>query len=247
MQAQTSGLISLEQAQELVTLLSSGEQEKADLLLRELAAPIQKELFDEVGKLTRQLHSALVDFQLDNRLAELASVDIPDAKERLNYVIDMTEQAANKTMDAVEECLPLADALINHIQTVTPAWDKLMRRDIDITEFKSLCHDVQQLMSRSEQDSERLRELLNQILMAQDFQDLTGQMIRRVIDLVREVENNLVSMLTVFGEQPATEVTQRTTTTNAIEAEGPIMNAELRQDVVAGQDEVDDLLSSLGF
>ncbi len=248
MQAQTSGLISLEQAQELVTLLSSGEQEKADLLIRELAAPIQKELFDEVGKLTRQLHSALVDFQLDSRLAELASVDIPDAKERLNYVIDMTEQAANKTMDAVEECLPLADALINHIKTVTPTWDKLMRRDIELTEFKSLCHDVQQLMTRSEQDSERLRELLNQILMAQDFQDLTGQMIRRVIDLVREVENSLVSMLTVFGEQPVTEMTQRTSpSVNTIEAEGPIMNAELRQDVVTGQDEVDDLLSSLGF
>ncbi|AZQ11132.1 protein phosphatase CheZ [Shewanella khirikhana] len=248
MQAQTSGLISLEQAQELVTLLSSGEQEKADLLIRELAAPIQKELFDEVGKLTRQLHSALVDFQLDSRLAELASVDIPDAKERLNYVIDMTEQAANKTMDAVEECLPLADALINHIKTVTPTWDKLMRRDIELTEFKSLCHDVQQLMTRSEQDSERLRELLNQILMAQDFQDLTGQMIRRVIDLVREVENSLVSMLTVFGEQPVTEMTPRTSpSVNTIEAEGPIMNAELRQDVVTGQDEVDDLLSSLGF
>jgi chemotaxis protein CheZ len=248
MQAQTSGLISLEQAQELVTLLSGGEQEKADLLIRELAAPIQKELFDEVGKLTRQLHSALVDFQLDSRLAELASVDIPDAKERLNYVIDMTEQAANKTMDAVEECLPLADALINHIKTVTPTWDKLMRRDIELTEFKSLCHDVQQLMTRSEQDSERLRELLNQILMAQDFQDLTGQMIRRVIDLVREVENSLVSMLTVFGEQPVTEMTPRTSpSVNTIEAEGPIMNAELRQDVVTGQDEVDDLLSSLGF
>ncbi|MCL2919661.1 protein phosphatase CheZ [Shewanella litorisediminis] len=245
MQAHTSGLISLEQAQELVTLLSAGEQEKADLLLRDLAVPIQKELFDEVGKLTRQLHSALVDFQLDSRLMELASIDIPDAKERLNYVIDMTEQAANKTMDAVEECLPLADALINHIQTVMPAWDKLMRRDIDITEFKSLCHDVQQLMNRSAMDSERLRELLNQILMAQDFQDLTGQMIRRVIDLVREVENSLVSMLTVFGEQPATEVTQKST--SSIEAEGPIMNAELRQDVVTGQDEVDDLLSSLGF
>ncbi|MBT1443029.1 protein phosphatase CheZ [Shewanella sp. JM162201] len=246
MQAQTSGLISLEQAHELVALLTQGEQEKADMMLRELAAPIQKELFDEVGKLTRQLHSALADFQLDNRLMELASVDIPDAKERLNYVIDMTEQAANKTMDAVEECLPLADALISHIQTVTPAWDKLMRRDIELSEFKSLCHDVQLLMSRSAQDSERLRELLNQILMAQDFQDLTGQMIRRVIDLVREVESNLVQMLTVFGEQPSTDKIQRSSP-GAIEAEGPILNAELRQDVVTGQDEVDDLLSSLGF
>ncbi|MEL4429164.1 MULTISPECIES: protein phosphatase CheZ [Shewanella] len=245
MKSQTSGLITLEKAQRLVELLSANDQTQADDLFRELAAPLQRELFDEVGKLTRQLHSALMDFQVDNRLVELANTEIPDAKERLSYVIDMTEQAANKTMDAVEECLPLANALTANIQQVMPSWDKLMRREIALSDFKALCHNVQHLMSRSELDSNRLRELLNQILMAQDFQDLTGQMIRRVIDLVMEVESNLVSMLTVFGEQPVIEsqITQK----NNIEAEGPIMNAELRQDVVTGQDEVDDLLSSLGF
>ncbi|MGI2172736.1 protein phosphatase CheZ [Shewanella ulleungensis] len=245
MQASISGLITLEQAQQLVELLSAGEQDKADELIRDLATPLQRELFEEVGKLTRQLHSALKDFQVDNRLSELANTEIPDAKERLNYVIDMTEQAANKTMDAVEECLPLADTIISNIQSVTPMWDKLMRRDIELGEFKSLCHDVQQFMFNSEHDSNRLRELLNQILMAQDFQDLTGQMIRRVIELVREVESNLVSMLTVFGEH--TTESLPAVKDNKIEAEGPIMNAELREDVVTGQDEVDDLLSSLGF
>ncbi|WP_137226495.1 protein phosphatase CheZ [Shewanella sp. MEBiC00475] len=245
MQASISGLITLEQAQELVELLSSGQQNKADDVIRELATPLQRELFEEVGKLTRQLHSALRDFQVDNRLSELANTEIPDAKERLNYVIDMTEQAANKTMDAVEECLPLADTIISNIQSMTPMWDKLMSRDIQLGEFKSLCHDVQQFMSHSEHDSNRLRELLNQILMAQDFQDLTGQMIRRVIDLVREVESNLVSMLTVFGDH-VTE-SSPAINDNKIEAEGPIMHAELREDVVTGQDEVDDLLSNLGF
>ncbi|MBB1437120.1 protein phosphatase CheZ [Shewanella sp. SG41-4] len=245
MQASISGLITLEQAQELVELLTLGQQDKADDMIRELATPLQRELFEEVGKLTRQLHSALKDFQVDNRLSELANTEIPDAKERLNYVIDMTEQAANKTMDAVEECLPLADTIISNIQSVTPMWDKLMRRDIEMAEFKSLCHDVQQFMLHSENDANRLRELLNEILMAQDFQDLTGQMIRRVIDLVREVESNLVSMLTVFGDH--TTESSPTINENKIEAEGPIMHAELREDVVTGQDEVDDLLSSLGF
>lgn len=244
MPASTSGLITLEQAQHLVELLSAGQQQEADDIIKELAAPLQRDLFEEVGKLTRQLHSSLQDFQIDMRLSELATTEIPDAKERLNYVIDMTEQAANKTMDAVEECLPLADTIISNIQSVTPMWDKLMRRDIELSEFKTLCHDVQQFMSHSEHDSNRLRQLLNEILMAQDFQDLTGQMIRRVIDLVREVENSLVSMLTVFGDnKPSAPVVKD----NKIEAEGPIMNAELREDVVAGQDEVDDLLSSLGF
>ncbi|MEZ9236197.1 protein phosphatase CheZ [Shewanella sp. 10N.286.52.A9] len=245
MQAAISGLIDLEQARQLVALLEDGQQEQADDVIRDLSAPLQRELFDEVGKLTRQLHSSLNEFQLDTRLAELANNEIPDAKERLNFVIDMTEQAANKTMDAVEECLPLADTIINNIQSVTPMWDKLMRRDIALNEFKALCHDVQHIMSHSEHDSSRLRELLNQILMAQDFQDLTGQMIRRVIDLVREVESSLVSMLTIFGENAADSA--RVVDENKIEAEGPILNAETREDVVTGQDEVDDLLSSLGF
>ncbi|MFT5789961.1 MAG: chemotaxis protein CheZ [Shewanella sp.] len=245
MQQYTSGLITLEQAESLVALLRDGEQVQADELVREISSPIQKELFDEVGRLTRQLHSAIVDFQVDNRLVELANTEIPDAKERLTYVIEMTEQAANKTMDAVEECLPLANALSDNIQAVKPAWDKLMRRELPLNEFKALCHDIQQFVDRSESDASRVRELLNQILLAQDFQDLTGQMIRRVIELVREVESSLVSMLTVFGEQPASIA--ESTPLLDVEAEGPIMNAEKRQDVVTGQDEVDDLLSSLGF
>ncbi len=245
MQAETTGLISLGQAQELVKLLAAGEQLRADELLTELASPIQKDLYEEIGKLTRQLHSALIDFQVDSRLAELTNNDIPDAKERLNYVIDMTEQAANKTMDAVEESLPLADALITNIKNVQPDWDRLMRRDLDLSTFKKLCFDIQDMMQRSGHDSIRLRDLLNQILMAQDFQDLTGQMIRRVITLVHEVESNLISMLTLFGEQ-SSEI-ENTSTYNKIEAEGPIVNADTREDVVTGQDEVDDLLSSLGF
>ena len=245
MQDATTGLINLEQAHQLVAMLSDGQQQLADDFIRELAQPLQKELFDEVGKLTRQLHNPLADFQLDSRLTALAHTDIPDAKERLNNVIQMTEQAANKTMDAVEIALPVADTLLTSLASVKPAWERLMRQDIDLAEFKSLCHDVQHFMQHTEENTLRLKELLNQILMAQDFQDLTGQMIRRVIDLVREVENNLVSMLTVFGDLPETR--DKSSQLSGIEAEGPIMNADVRQDAVAGQDEVDDLLSSLGF
>ncbi|RLV61602.1 protein phosphatase CheZ [Parashewanella curva] len=245
MSEELSGLITLEQAQQLVELLSAGEQQQADEVIKEISLPIQNELYEEIGKLTRELHSALIDFQVDSRLTELTNNEIPDAKERLNYVIDMTEQAANKTMDAVEESLPLADALISNINNVQPAWDKLMRRDIDLETFKKLCFDIQDMMQRSGHDSIRLRDLLNQILMAQDFQDITGQMIRRVIELVHEVESSLVSMLTLFGEHASANSEEKNK--NKIEAEGPILNADTRDDVVSGQDEVDDLLSSLGF
>lgn len=245
MEAQISPLINLAQAEQLVEYLSAGDQASADELIKLIASPLQKDLFDEVGRLTRQLHNAIVDFQVDERLIELANTDIPDAKERLNYVIDMTEQAANKTMDAVEGCLPLAATLSRNIASIRPSWDKLMCREIELRDFKTLCHEIQGFIDGSEMDSQQLKSLLNEILLAQDFQDLTGQMIRRVIELVKEVESSLVSLLTVFCDTPINN--QLGSDKKKMEAEGPIINAQSRQDVVTDQDEVDDLLSSLGF
>ena len=100
----TMGHITLAQAKSLVTLLESDQQEKADELVAEIQNPTNSELFAEIGKLTRQLHDSLMNFQLDSRLNDLATADIPDAKERLNYVITRTEEAANKTMDAGNYC-----------------------------------------------------------------------------------------------------------------------------------------------
>ena len=103
--------ITLEQARQLVSLLESNEQAQADELLLQITTQMQSELFEEVGKLTRQLHDSLNNFQLDSKLTDLTKEALPDAKERLNYVIKMTEQAANKTMDAIEAGLPIADEL----------------------------------------------------------------------------------------------------------------------------------------
>lgn len=106
MSVATAPLISLEQARELVQLLEFGETQAANELVQQLAVPGSSELFAEVGKLTRQLHDSLKSFQIDPSLSSLLEDDIPDAKKRLNHVIDMTEQAANKTMDAVEKLSP---------------------------------------------------------------------------------------------------------------------------------------------
>ena len=238
--------ITLEQARQLVVLLEQGRQAEADLLLSSVDTAMPSDLFAEVGKLTRQLHDALNDFQIDPRLAALATEDIPDAKQRLSYVIAKTEDAANRTMDAVEASLPIADRLNDNIQLVMPNWNALMNRDMNVGQFKSLCHQLDDFIKASESDADKLRQLLTEILMAQDFQDLTGQMIRKVIKLVQEVETKLIEMLTMFGEASA-EHSTRSIPVNGIEAEGPIMNPEARADVVNGQDDVDDLLSSLGF
>jgi chemotaxis protein CheZ len=250
MSVATAPLISLEQARELVQLLEFGETDAANELVQQLAVPGSSELFAEVGKLTRQLHDSLKSFQIDPSLSSLLEDDIPDAKKRLNHVIDMTEQAANKTMDAVENCLPIADELNSHLQSILPDWQKLMSRDLKVGEFKALCHNLDGFLHQATGNSATLHARLTEVLMAQDYQDLTGQILRRVIELVREVEDSLIGLLTAFGqtnlsmeERPAVVKKPKA----GHEAEGPIIDAAERDDVVSGQDDVDDLLSSLGF
>lgn len=237
----------MEQAKLLVEYLETDQQEKADELIAEIQNPINTELFAEIGKLTRQLHDSLMNFQVDSRLNDLANADIPDAKERLNYVISRTEEAANKTMDAVESIFPVVDTIQQQIKTVNPLWEKLMSNDLSVDEFKSLCRDIDVLLKTTDSETTRMHALMTDVLMAQDFQDLTGQVIRKVIDLVREVEDSLINMLTAFGisSDEAKEVAKPKVGENLVE--GPIVNTVDRDDVVADQDDVDDLLSSLGF
>lgn len=255
MSASAAPQISLEQAKQLVVFLENGEHEKANQLIIETASKEQSKLFAEVGKLTRQLHESLKNFELDTRLTSLTTEAIPDAKKRLNYVMELTENAANKTMDAVEASLPLAQKLADDISYIKPTWDRLMSRDIELGEFKTLCHDIDKFMSGSHHKTDELQSLMNNVLMAQDFQDLTGQVIRRVIELVREVEESLIQLLTAFAEQEdgSVDIIEQQKTEESIVAEtlagpeGPIIDKESRNDVVSDQDEVDDLLSSLGF
>ncbi len=252
MSANAAPQITLEQAKQLVTYLENGENEAAQQLLEQVTAAEETELFEEVGKLTRQLHDSLKSFQLDSRLSALTQESLPDAKERLSYVMEMTEQAANKTMDAVEACLPVADKLSDDVTNLQPRWNKLMSRDLKLGEFKTLCHELDDFIGNTKDNSSQLHNLMTEVLMAQGYQDLTGQVIRRIIELVREVEDSLIHLLTVFGTPVEHEVEQKQELTlNETEldqvAEGPIIDAESREDVVSGQDEVDDLLSSLGF
>lgn len=249
MSANSAPLITLDQARELVQLLEMGEQDIANQLVQQLGMPGSSELFAEVGKLTRQLHESLKNFQIDPSLNNILVEDIPDAKKRLNHVIDMTEQAANRTMDAVESCLPIADQISQQLNQLMPRWQKLMQRDLALGEFKTLCHGIDAFLTDTVAESNRLNQLLTDVLMAQDYQDLTGQILRRVIELVREVEESLIGLLTAFGNSNVQVMEPKAAKRKieANEAEGPIIDKAGRNDVVSGQDDVDDLLSSLGF
>ena len=124
-------MISLEQAKHLVELLESGQQEEADKLVVSIQENSPNPVFQEIGELTRDLHESLKQFTVDDRISAIANDEIPDAKDRLQYVIDKTETAANKTMDAVDRCMPIADNLHEGLLKVRPQWNELMHGRIE--------------------------------------------------------------------------------------------------------------------
>lgn len=235
----------LDKARQLVQALEAGDEGTASLLINDMSHVRETELFKEMGRLTRALHDAITSVQSDTTLAKLAESDMPEARQRLDYVISLTEQAANRTMNAVDDCIPICNEMNVRAEDIADSWLRLTRRELSGDEFRALSRNVQLFLENVQKDTQTLKQNLTEILLAQDFQDLTGQVIRRVTHMVRELEDKLVDLIKRNGqlaEHPETDATGPD-----IAAEGPQLRHAERDDVVSGQDDVDDLLSSLGF
>lgn len=241
-----------EKASELHRRIESGELESALETLQELQDARDRGLYQEVGRLTRALHSAITNFHIDaqpgERVEELS--EMTEATDRLGYVIKMTEKAANTTLDLVEESMPLASELTEESERLKTEWKRLVDRDMSPEEFRALYWQVDEFFNKLNGTSQQLYGNLSNILMAQDFQDLTGQVINKVTSLVKEVEASLVDL--VFMASQVEEITgivrdgEIRVEHDIMKGEGPQIYSEA-EDVVSNQDDVDDLLSSLGF
>jgi len=232
-------------ARKLVQALENNNEAEADEILDEIAGLRQSTLFQGIGQLTRQLHDTLVGFSSDAKLVELTSSDIPDAKERLHYVITMTEQAANQTLEVVEGLLPLSKDLNEQSATLSDKWDRFLSKDMPFHEFKSMSTDITTYFSQTKKDLNLVQSGLTDILMAQSFQDITGQIIKRVIALVEELEENMVALVKLAGGT----IESSGSAAHEPELPGPVVPGvdDKSNDVAKKQDDVDDLLSSLGF
>lgn len=239
----------LELARSLVNALESKDETNVADLLDQLGVRHQRSLFNELGRLTRQLHESLNNFRMDSRLAEITESEIPDAKERLNYVVTMTEQAANRTLNAVEDCMPRMKQLSKRTEILSSDWERFRNRELDVQAFRELSRALSEFLPQVREESQAVSAKLSDVLLAQDYQDLTGQVIRRVIDLVQEVEGGLVGLVRVAGEQMfrTEEITESAENNDNSHGYGPVVPGLDEPDIVQGQDEVDDLLSSLGF
>jgi chemotaxis protein CheZ len=237
--------VSIDLAKNLVEALEAKNTELVGDLIYKLTAERDAELFNEIGKLTREVHDALTGFHADSRISELTENDIPDAKERLNYVVTMTEQAAHRTMNAVEDSLPVAESMATKGEQLKTSWSQFRNKEMSSDEFRALCHELDDYFDNVGSQVSSIQSKLSEVLMAQDYQDITGQIIRRVIGLVQEVEGNLVGLIKVTGERYSSG--EKKEKEDGIEAVGPAVPGVDTADVVSSQDDVDDLLSSLGF
>jgi chemotaxis protein CheZ len=235
----------LDLAKKLVIALENGDEANADSLLDELAGLRETQLFKEIGRLTRQLHDTMVSFSVDEKITAMTEHDIPDAKERLQYVIAMTEQAADQTLTAVENLVPISQELNSQIEVLAGKWGRFLDREMPLEEFKAMTAEITQHFKQSQEGLAQVQAGLNDILMAQGFQDITGQIIRRVIALVQDLEISMVKLISITGRKGGGKDIYH----NEPELPGPVVPGvdDKAGDVATSQVDVDDLLSSLGF
>jgi len=190
-----------------------------------------------IAKLTRMLRDSMRALGLDEAVKEAAEA-IPDARERLRYVGRMTEQAANRVLTAAEQTQPLQAGLSTQADELRALWQGLagQTRSQLPAEFTDR---IEALLQTVEQDTAKTQAYLLEIIMAQDFQDLTGQVIQGMLEVITAMEKELIQVLL---DSVPTEKREETLSL----LNGPVVNPEA-DDVVRDQDEVDDLLSSLGF
>jgi len=201
----------------------------------------QEAVFNRIGHMARALHDTLGKLGYDKLIEKTVSA-LPDAKDRLAYVANLTEQAACRVLNATDIASPLIDEMENGSLALGKRWDKVFANEMGPAEFKLLAADTRVFLN--EQLPQKTRDThaqLTEIMMAQDFQDLTGQVIKKIVGLAQELESGLMTLL--IEVLPETKRTEEV----ASLMNGPVINAEGRTDVVVNQEQVDDLLDSLGF
>jgi chemotaxis protein CheZ len=202
------------------------------------------ELFGDLRKLTSDLQAALERFRIDSRLVDLAEKEMPNAKHRLDHVLKLTDEAAHKTMDLVEQSGPLAERTAKQAASIFETWKRFRKREIQVDEFQKLVAQMDVFLEAACNDMDKVRANLAEVVLAQGYQDLSGQIIRGVMKLVGELEVALVELIRLSktgasASKRAVEDTRR--------GYGPAIPGINNGPAVSGQQDVDSLLAGLGM
>lgn len=209
-----------------------------------------------IGHLTRTLRDSMRELGIDKHV-ERAAEAVPDARDRLKYIANMTEQAAEKVLSSIEVTKPMQEQLQQDAAVLDARWEQWYAAPIEREEVRALMNDTRTFLRGVPEVTTATNAQLLEIMLAQDFQDLTGQVIKKITEVVYLIEQQLLGVLI---ENIALERREQfAATAAALAAEpsstgspegllnGPQINPEGKADVVQDQSQVDDLLASLGF
>ena len=204
----------------------------------------EKGMYERLGGIVRLLHDSLRELGYDKALTE-ASSQIVDAQDRLEYVASLTEQAANKVLNTLDDGMPAQDLLSKQAKDMENRWDDLFSGKLSIEQFKALAGDSKQFAQQVSEATEAEKARLLEIMMAQDFQDITGQLIKKVVIITKTVENELTQLL---KDSAPPDVKEKLAQKQAAQEQPqPLMSGPSVPSAALDQDSVDDLLADLGF
>jgi chemotaxis protein CheZ len=232
-------------AQELNPLLVRSEQAayavtRTSPSQNHVSAVQPADVIDQIGHMTRTLHDALRELGLNKKIEKAAS-SIPDARDRLNYVATLTHQAAERVLNATEAAQPLVESMEVEAHRLSGKWQMMFEKQLDVEEFKDLAKQTRAFLQDVPKQTKATHGYLMEIMMAQDFQDLTGQVIKKIIDITESLERQLLALLL---ENAPTKVKAEMDTGLM---NGPVINQGGHKDAASSQKRVDDLLEGLGF
>jgi chemotaxis protein CheZ len=205
------------------------------------------DLIDRIGQLTRMLHESMRELGLD-REVEKAADAIPDAQDRLNYIATMTEQAAETALSSIEVAQPLQDQMGRRAASLDERWQTWFDAPVELADARELVRDTRGYLQWVPQQTQATSTQLHEIMMAQDFQDLTGQVIKKLVIMIRDIEQQLIETLVQHlpnerrGANRERGAEQGDSLVN-----GPQVRTDDHTEIVTNQAQVDDLLDSLGF
>lgn len=195
-----------------------------------------KPMYERLGGIVRLLHDSLRELGYDRTLSD-AAVQITDAQSRLEHIASLTEQAANRVLNTIDQGIPEQEAVLKSALDMDSRWNRLFEGNMSVEDFRLLATDSKEFAQKVAAATETEKARLLDIMMAQDFQDITGQLIKKIVGITQKVENELAQLLL---DNAPPEVVQTLKEGPESLMQGPSTNA-------LGQDDVDSLLEGLGF
>ncbi|MDB5992182.1 MAG: chemotaxis protein CheZ [Herbaspirillum sp.] len=223
---------------------TAAEPSEASVTVTESAESVEdqsdKPMYARLGGIVRMLHDSMRELGYDRSLQEVAS-QIGDAQGRLEFVATLTEQAANKVLNAIDIGMPAQDVLSGKAKNIGSRWDQLFTGKLSIEEFKTLAGDSRAFATTVIDSAETEKGRMLEIMMAQDFQDITGQLIKKIVGITAVAERELAQLL---RDNAPPELLS-----NVEQKEKPteLMSGPAADGSALVQNDVDDLLDSLGF